>query len=97
MRQKVDSYGELEKYVDENTRQSLLANVNEVVEWLYDDASKAATKADLEQKLFVFRAIGEPIKARKNYYSELDVYFKQFEKISENIQVQFDKMPFLSD
>jgi len=70
----------LEKYVDPATKSLFIRDINEVVDWLYDDASKSATKEQLEQKLFMFRAIGEPIKRRYNYWSEIDVYLMQFEK-----------------
>lgn len=97
MRQKIDQYGELEKYVDDRTKAAFIKDINEVVEWLYEKESKSATKDQLQNKLFVFRTIGEPIKRRYAYYHELDVYFKQFEKICEGIQKQFDKYPLLSD
>jgi len=74
-----------------------MKDINETVEWLYEDASKSATKDQLQNKLFVFKTIGEPIKRRHAYYDELDVYFRQFEKICEGIQSQFNKYPLLSD
>ena len=80
MRQRIDQYGGLEKYVDPATKSLFIRDINEVVDWLYDDASKSATKEQLEQKLFMFRTIGEPIKRRYNYWSEIDVYLMQFEK-----------------
>jgi hypothetical protein len=76
MRQKIDQYGDLEKYVDDLTKATLIKDINETVEWLYEDASKSATKEQLQNKLFVFKTIGEPIKRRHAYYDELDIYFK---------------------
>jgi molecular chaperone DnaK (HSP70) len=86
MRQKIDQYGDLEKYVDDLTKAAFIKDINETVEWLYEDASKTATKDQLQNKLFVFKTLGEPIKRRQAYYSELEVYFNQFEKICEGIQ-----------
>lgn len=97
MRQRIDQYGDLEKYVDPQTRAAFIKDINETVDWLYDDASKSATKEQLEQKLFVFKTIGEPIKRRYNYYSEIDVYLAQFDKICDAIQKNFDKYPLISD
>jgi len=51
-----------------------------VVEWLYD-AGETAPKADYVKKLDEFRKIGDPVKQRHFYYSELELYFSQLEDI----------------
>ncbi len=33
----IDSYGPLEKFVDENTRTNFLKRLNETVEWIYGE------------------------------------------------------------
>lgn len=43
MRSKIDSYGALEKYIDPNVKDTMLKEINEVVEWLYD-AGESSTK-----------------------------------------------------
>jgi hypothetical protein len=67
--------------VDPGVRDTFVKDINEIIDWLYDNDSRTATKQQLESKLFVFKTIGEPIKRRYNYYNELDVYFKQFDNI----------------
>lgn len=62
MRSKIDSYGDLEKYVDAQQKADFLKQINDVVEWLYDDASKNATKEELADRFAHFKAIGDPIK-----------------------------------
>jgi len=64
-----------------------------VVEWLYADGENAPKNQYLE-KIRVFRSIGEPIKQRHYYYSEIDIYFKQLDEITQNIQ---SKIGGLSD
>jgi molecular chaperone DnaK (HSP70) len=62
MRSKIESYGDLEKYVDAQQKTDFLKQIGDVVEWLYDDASKNATKEELADRLAHFKAIGDPIK-----------------------------------
>ena len=97
MRSKIDSYGDLEKYIDPEQRTDFLKQINDVVEWLYEDESKSASKEEINDRLQHFKAIGDPIKARQYYYSELDVYFGQFDNLTKHIQSQFEKFPLLSD
>jgi len=44
-----------------------------------------------------FRAIGDPIKARHFYYSELEVYYAQWDKINERINVRIGEIAHLTD
>jgi heat shock protein 4 len=74
MRSKLDSYGTFEKYLDEPTKATFTAEINQVVEWIYGDGENA-TKEEYLTKLTKFQQIGEPIKQRHFYYSELDIYF----------------------
>lgn len=78
MRSNLDSYGTFEKYLEETPRKAFLEQLNHVVEWLYD-AGETASKEEYSKKLSEFKKIGDPVKQRHFYYSELDVYFGQFE------------------
>lgn len=84
MRGNIDSYGSLEKYIDPVVKVSFLQEIEEVVGWLYADG-EFASKEEYTKRLDRFKQIGEPVKARHLYYTELDVYLTQFEKITENI------------
>lgn len=57
-----------------------MEQINQVVEWLYE-AGETAPKEEYALKLKEFKAIGDPVKQRHFYYSELDVYFGQLEQI----------------
>jgi heat shock protein 4 len=75
MRSNLDSYGTFEKYLAEEPRKAFVESINVVVEWLYE-AGETASKEEYAAKLKEFRAIGDPVKQRHFYYSELDIYFK---------------------
>jgi len=44
-----------------------------------------------------FRAIGDPCKTRHFYYSELEVYYAQWDKINERINVRLGEIAHLTD
>lgn len=67
MRSNMDSYGSLEKYIDPSIKETMLKEINEVVEWLYD-AGESATKEDYEKRLTRFSEVGEPAKQRAFYW-----------------------------
>lgn len=61
-----------------------MAEINKVVEWLYEDGENAS-KQVYADKLKEFKKIGEPVKARHFYYGELNLYFEQFQNIQNDI------------
>ena len=74
MRSNLDSYGTFEKYLAEGVKKDYIDKINVVVEWLYE-AGETAPKEEYQNKLKEFRAIGDPVKQRHFYYSELQLYF----------------------
>jgi len=74
MRSNLESYGSFEKFLDEETKAKFIADINVVVEWIYD-AGENAPKQEYKDKLAAFKKIGDPVKARHFYYGELDVYY----------------------
>lgn len=90
-RNNIDSYGPWEKYIQDDVKATLIKEINECVEWIYADGENAPLK-EYKEKLAKFKLIGEPVKARHFYYSELDVYYAQFDKIK---QVAVDKLAVL--
>jgi len=74
MRTKIDQGGDLEKYIEPETRNKFLSDINFVVDWLYGDGENCA-KDEYKKKITEFQLIGEPAKQRHFYYSELHVYF----------------------
>ena len=63
-----------------------MAEINQTVEWLYEPAGEQATAQELQVRITHFKQLGEPIKQRQFYYSEVAVYFEQFDRISEKLQ-----------
>ena len=53
MRGNLDAYGTFEKYLDEDTKTKFLAQINEVVEWIYADG-QTAPKAEYTKKIQEF-------------------------------------------
>lgn len=84
MRNNLDSYGTLEKYLDEAPKAAFMKDINYVVDWIYGDGESATAQAYREW-LAKFKAIGDPIKKRHFYYSELEVYYGQWDKILASI------------
>jgi len=61
MRSNLDAYGSFEKYLAEPARKAFIAEINVVVEWLYE-AGETASKEEYAKKLAEFKAIGDPVK-----------------------------------
>lgn len=70
MRFNLDSYGPLEKYIDNATRLTFLAEMNAAYDWLYGDG-QSANKEQYVEKLEAFKKVGAPIKERHRFYSEI--------------------------
>jgi len=84
MRSNLESYGTFEKYLDEETKKTFIAEINVVVDWIYGDGENAP-RDEYKTKLEKFRQIGEPVKQRHFYYSELDIYFTQFAELEKRL------------
>lgn len=96
MRNNLDSYGTLEKYLNDEARAAFLKDISYVVEWIYGDGENA-TVQEYREWYNKFKAIGDPVKSRYNYYSELEVYYAQWEKINERINVRLVEIAHLTD
>jgi hypothetical protein len=96
MRNNLDSYGTWEKYLDEETKKNFLAELNQTIDWIYGDG-ETAPKAEFKTKMDKFKQIGEPVKARHFYYSELDIYYSQFDKVVETVKQKLASIGHLTD
>lgn len=96
MRNNLDSYGSFEKYLDEETKKSFIAEINFVVDWIYGDG-EVAPIGEYRKYLEKFKSIGEPVKQRHFYYGELEVYYTQFDKLAETINKKRDSIEHLTD
>ena len=66
-RDKIDSYGALEKYIDPAVKDTMLKEIGEVVDWLYGDG-ESSTKDEYQKRLEHFSKVGEPTKSRAHYW-----------------------------
>jgi len=73
-----------------------MAEISQTVDWLYDDGEDAET-TEYSTRLTKFKAIGDPIKKRHFYYSELDVYYTQWEKVNTLINFKLGDIAHLTD
>lgn len=86
---KIDSNGEWEKFLEEAKRKPTIEELSATVDWIYDDGENAPL-AEYKKKMDGFKMIGEPVKARHYYYSELEVYYAQWEKVSTHVKDKLD-------
>ena len=96
MRNNLDSYGSWEKYLEEGTKKTFLEEISQVVEWIYGDG-ETAPKQEYVTRLEKFKKVGEPVKQRHFYYSELEVYYEQYEKIKAVILEKLASIAHLTD
>ena len=85
IRNNIDNDRPYSNYIDEQTRQMTLQMIAEVIEWLYTDEGEQASNQVLQSKIDFFRSIFEPVKLRYGYYSEIDIYLNQFEKLTQTL------------
>ena len=78
MRNSIEQYGPLERYIDDQTRSTFLEEINQTVKWIYEEGQNAS-KEVYQQKLDHFKKIGLPIKERHRFYSEIEIYQTQFQ------------------
>jgi len=84
MRNNLDSYGTFEKYLDEAAKGPFLKEIGETVDWLYGEGENAS-KVEYKTRIEKFKAIGEPVRTRHFYYSELEVYYSQYEELIKTV------------
>lgn len=88
MRNNLEDYGNFVNYIDPAVRTPFLAEISEVIEWLYADGENAPLN-DYEVRLEKFRKIGEAVRTRYRFYeawpSTISAYDKLVEKISTKL------------
>jgi len=61
MRNNIQEYGNLEKYIDPAVRGDFLNKLNQAVDWIYGEG-QSASKDSYKAKLAEFKTVGVPIK-----------------------------------
>lgn len=80
----IDSYGPMEKFIEESKRVELMQRLQQTIDWIYGEGQQAAT-AEYKQRLDEFRKIAFPIKARFNFRSDFPVYLDQFNAFATEV------------
>lgn len=96
MRDKCGSYGSLEKYIDPTVKDQFLAKVGEVVDWLYGEGENAKLK-EYQDKLKEFRDVGEPIKKRHWYYTEVVSILDSHANVAKHVIKRTQEIEHLTD
>jgi hypothetical protein len=96
MRSNLEAYGSFEKYLDQATKTTFIAEINQVVEWIYADGETASLE-EYTKRLTRFREIGEPVKQRHFYYTEVDMYFTQVEALKKKINERAVTIEHITD
>lgn len=96
MRDICGSYGSHEKYIDPSIKDQYLAQVSQVVDWLYGEGENA-TLQEYEAKLQQFKEVGEPVISRQWYYTEIDQYFNEFNGLAEHITKRTGEIEHLTE
>ena len=71
----IDNYGPMEKYIEESSRASLIQRLQETIDWIYGEGHQAPTD-QYKKRLDEFKKIFFPIKARFNFRSDFPVYLE---------------------
>lgn len=96
MRNNIQEYGNLEKYIDPKIKESYLKKLNEAVDWIYGDGQSAARDIYV-QKLNEFKEVGLPIKARAIFYSDFPIFNAQFKQFAQEVNDKFGTATNLTD
>lgn len=80
MRNNIQEYGNLEKYIDPSIKGDYLNQLNQAVDWIYGEG-QSASKDLYKDKLAQFKAVGLPIKARALFHSDFPVFMDQFQQL----------------
>ena len=80
----IDSYGPMEKCIEEAQRVELMARLQKTIEWIYGEGQQSSTE-EYKKRLDEFRKIFVPIKARFNFRADFPVYLTQFEAFAHEV------------
>ena len=90
MKGNLDSYGNYEHYIDPAVRESYVQNLQATVDWIYGEGEQA-TLAEYQERLSALGAVGNPVKARYRFRSEIGEWIELFQKFkSQKVQPKLD-------
>jgi hypothetical protein len=86
-RNNLGEYGNYEKHALKEVREPFIAQINEVVDWLYG-AGETATLEEYTTRLNTFKQIGGPIKKRYVFYSMIEESIKIYDQQRSKIETK---------
>lgn len=92
MRAAIDTIGNFIPYINDNSRQVYLQELNNTEEWIYAEGESAA-KEVYDAKLAELKNVGEPIKNRYKFFDLFPSRSKEFEKVVTNVFQQAVDIP----
>lgn len=84
MRNNIQEYGNLEKYIDPSVKGEYLNQLNQAVDWIYGDG-QSASKDTYKEKLAQFKKVGLPVKARAAFYEDFPIVVDQLQTYQQEI------------
>lgn len=84
IRNNIQEYGNLEKYIDPAVKGDFINKLNQAVDWIYGDGQNAS-KDQYKQKLAEFKGVGVPIKQRAAFYQDFPIFVDQFKTFQQEV------------
>ena len=75
----LDSYGNYEHYIDPSLKEAFVQNLQATVDWIYGEGEHATLK-EYQERMAALTAIGNPVKARYRFRSEIGEWIDFFQK-----------------
>lgn len=69
----IKEYGEYERYIEAGVKAKTLQDIDNAVTWIYADGLNAQPE-EYKTKLTHFKSIGNPVKERYLFYTEIGIY-----------------------
>lgn len=74
LRANIKEYGNYEKFIDPALKEKVFEDVQKTEDWIY--SQEGTPREEYKKRLDDFKKIGEPIKTRYHFYSEIFVFFE---------------------
>lgn len=80
MKGNLEPYGNYEHTIDPTLKESYVQNLQATVDWIYGEGEAASLK-EYQERHSALRAIGDPVKARSRFRSEIGEWAELFQKV----------------
>ena len=84
MKGQCDAYGNYEHYIDPTLKDAFLQNLQATVDWIYGEGEQAPLK-EYQDRMAALGAIGNPVKARYRFRSEIGEWIDVFSKFKTGV------------